>query len=233
MEQGAHTVGDVSRPGKVQPVLQLPSCLIPQEQRAPCAQESILSPARLPPCSFPVPTQGPEPRVPAGAALSPPASPPCSPGSPEQALAWDPSETSTLLLPPRGPGGLGGTVNLILSIGKKGEKKKVQIEETPRTVRGAGRGVWRALGCPPWWHPAGLSPGELPGLHKALLDVERLPRAKDQLVPPFSCTSLAAAPHPRASNPPPISLCLSLPLLSSLPLNPRAVKPFGSVARGL
>ncbi|XP_068532634.1 spectrin beta chain, non-erythrocytic 4-like isoform X3 [Anas acuta] len=117
-----------------------------QEQRAPCAQESILSPARLPPCSFPVPTQGSEPRVPAGAALSPPASPPCSPGSPEQALAWDPSETSTLLLPPRGPSGLGGTVNLILSIGKKGEKKKVQIEETPRTLPAA-----KPSGCKTFW----------------------------------------------------------------------------------
>lgn len=58
-------------------------------------------------------------------------------GPPEEALAWDSSETSTLLLPPRGPSGLGGTVNLILSISKKGEKKKVQIEEAPRTVRGA------------------------------------------------------------------------------------------------
>ncbi|NXG67584.1 SPTB2 protein, partial [Hemiprocne comata] len=46
---------------------------------------------------------------------------------PEEAAIWDPSETSTLLLPPRGPGGLGGTVNLILSISKKGEKKKVQM----------------------------------------------------------------------------------------------------------
>ncbi|XP_040408794.1 uncharacterized protein LOC121067923 isoform X2 [Cygnus olor] len=119
-----------------------------QEQRAPCARESILSPARSTPCSLAVPAQGPEPRVPAGAAVSPPASPlsdtpsggergwgdPSISGTPEQALAWDPSETSMLLLPPRGPGGLGGTVNLILSIGKKGEKKKVQIEEAPRTV---------------------------------------------------------------------------------------------------
>lgn len=209
MEQGAHAVGDGSRPGKVQPVLQLPSCLLPQEQRALCTQESILSPARLPPCSFPVPAQGPEPRVPAGAALSPPASPPRSSGSPEQALAWDPSETSTLLLPPRGPGGLGGTVNLILSIGKKGEKKKVQIEEAPRTVRGAERGGLEGSWVSPVVHPAGLSPGELPGLRKALLDVERLPRAKDQLVPPLSCTSLAAAPHPRTSNPSP-SLSVSL-----------------------
>ncbi|NWU04556.1 SPTB2 protein, partial [Urocynchramus pylzowi] len=47
--------------------------------------------------------------------------------SPKEAAPWDPAETSTLLLPPRGPCGLGGTVNLILSIGKKGEKKKAQL----------------------------------------------------------------------------------------------------------
>ncbi|NWU46747.1 SPTB2 protein, partial [Dromas ardeola] len=89
--------------------------------------------------------QGSLPRVPAGMAISPPGSPlsdaplgaerswgepssstPCSMESPEEAVVWDPAETSTLLLPPRGPSGLGGTVNLILSIGKKGEKKKVQ-----------------------------------------------------------------------------------------------------------
>ncbi|NWQ96940.1 SPTB2 protein, partial [Burhinus bistriatus] len=89
--------------------------------------------------------QGSEPRVPVGMAISPPASPPsgaplgaerswgepssstpCGVEPPEEAVVWDPAETSTLLLPPRGPSGLGGTVNLILSIGKKGEKKKVQ-----------------------------------------------------------------------------------------------------------
>ncbi|NWI23373.1 SPTB2 protein, partial [Sula dactylatra] len=91
------------------------------------------------------PVQRSEPWLPARTAISPPASPlsdapsgverswgepssstPHSAGSPEEAVVWDPAETSTLLLPPRGPGGLGGTVNLILSIGKKGEKKKVQ-----------------------------------------------------------------------------------------------------------
>ncbi|NXN75542.1 SPTB2 protein, partial [Himantopus himantopus] len=89
--------------------------------------------------------QGSELQVPAGTAVSPPASPlsdtplgverswgepssstPCGVEPPEEAVVWDPAETSTLLLPPRGPSGLGGTVNLILSIGKKGEKKKVQ-----------------------------------------------------------------------------------------------------------
>ncbi|NWW89800.1 SPTB2 protein, partial [Rhynochetos jubatus] len=107
------------------------------------------------------PMQGSEPRVTVGTAISPPASPlsadplgaernwgePSSPTPrgvelPEEAVVWDPAETSTLLLPPRGPGGLGGTVNLILSIGKKGEKKKVQPvaggerpgEEALRTV---------------------------------------------------------------------------------------------------
>ncbi|NWR64947.1 SPTB2 protein, partial [Bucorvus abyssinicus] len=86
-----------------------------------------------------------EPQLPAGRTISPPASPlsdaplgveqswgepssstPHRARPPEEAVLWDPSETSTLLLPPRGPTGLGGTVNLILSIGKKGEKKKVQ-----------------------------------------------------------------------------------------------------------
>ncbi|NWV67868.1 SPTB2 protein, partial [Malurus elegans] len=46
--------------------------------------------------------------------------------SPKEAATWDPAETSTLLLPPQGPCGLGGTVNLILSIGRKGDKKKAQ-----------------------------------------------------------------------------------------------------------
>ncbi|NXC45338.1 SPTB2 protein, partial [Penelope pileata] len=95
-----------------------------------------------------VPVPEPEQQVLAGVAGSPPASPlsdtrlggerSCGESSrlehPEEALAWDPSETSTLLLPPRGPSGLGGTVNLILSIGKKGEKKKVQLEEAIRTA---------------------------------------------------------------------------------------------------
>ncbi|NXS74113.1 SPTB2 protein, partial [Pandion haliaetus] len=91
------------------------------------------------------PMQRSEPRLPAGEAISPPALPlsdapsgveqswgepssstPHSVGPPKEAVIWDPAETSTLLLPPRGPSGLGGTVNLILSIGKKGEKKKVQ-----------------------------------------------------------------------------------------------------------
>ncbi|NXW04337.1 SPTB2 protein, partial [Fregetta grallaria] len=92
------------------------------------------------------PVQRSEPWLPAGMAISPPASPlsdapsgveqswgepssstPHGAGPPEEAVVWDPAETSTLLLPPRGPGGLGGTVNLILSIGKKGEKKKAQM----------------------------------------------------------------------------------------------------------
>ncbi|NWS54997.1 SPTB2 protein, partial [Chunga burmeisteri] len=105
-----------------------------------------------------------EPQLPTGTATSPPASPlsdapsgaeqscgepssltPHSVGPSEEAVIWDPTETSTLLLPPRGPGGLGGTVNLILSIGKKGEKKKGQPmagseqpgEEAPQTPWGS------------------------------------------------------------------------------------------------
>ncbi|XP_042691345.1 spectrin beta chain, non-erythrocytic 2-like, partial [Centrocercus urophasianus] len=119
-----------------------------QEQHAPYAQESILSPDRITLCSLPTPDPGPEPQMQVGAVGSLPASPlsdtplggeqswgePSNLGSPEEALAWDSSETSMLLLPPRGPSGLGGTVNLILSISKKGEKKKVQIEEVPRTA---------------------------------------------------------------------------------------------------
>lgn len=114
------------------------------------------------PCSLPKLVQGSEPRLPAGTAISPPASPlsdaplgaerswgepssstPCGVEPPEEAVVWDPAETSTLLLPPRGPSGLGGTVNLILSIGKKGEKKVQPVasseqpgEEALRTVRG-------------------------------------------------------------------------------------------------
>ncbi|KAM6207382.1 uncharacterized protein WM294_001741 [Sarcoramphus papa] len=121
---------------------------ISQEQCAPCARpqpESIHSPVEFTPCSLLDPVQRLEPRLPAGTAISPAASPlsdapsgvekswgepststPHSAGPPEEAVIWDPAETSMLLLPPRGPGGLGGTVNLILSIGKKGEKKKVQ-----------------------------------------------------------------------------------------------------------
>ncbi|NWV85399.1 SPTB2 protein, partial [Dasyornis broadbenti] len=91
------------------------------------------------------PVQRLEPQLPGKTAVSPPASPisdapsgveqswgepssktPHGVESPKEAATWDPAETSTLLLPPRGACGLGGTVNLILSIGKKGEKKKAQ-----------------------------------------------------------------------------------------------------------
>lgn len=41
---------------------------------------------------------------------------------PKETLVLEPSETSVLLRPQPGPGSLGGTVNLIVSIGKKGEK---------------------------------------------------------------------------------------------------------------
>ncbi|NWW29989.1 SPTB2 protein, partial [Panurus biarmicus] len=92
------------------------------------------------------PVQRLEPKLPEKAAISPPTSPLSDapseaeqswgePGSktpndaepPKETATWDPAETSTLLLPPRGSCGLGGTVNLILSIGKKGEKKKTQL----------------------------------------------------------------------------------------------------------
>ncbi|NWT69593.1 SPTB2 protein, partial [Prunella himalayana] len=92
------------------------------------------------------PVQRLEPKLPEKTAISPPTSPlsdapsaveqswgqpssktPRDAESPKEAATWDPAETSTLLLPPRGSCGLGGTVNLILSIGKKGEKKKAQL----------------------------------------------------------------------------------------------------------
>ncbi|XP_031958585.1 uncharacterized protein LOC116441115 isoform X3 [Corvus moneduloides] len=119
-----------------------------QEQHASCAPphlESIHSPAKFMPCSLLEPVQRLEPKLPGKTAISPPASglsdappgveqswgepsskTPHSAEPPKEAATWDPAETSTLLLPPRGPCGLGGTVNLILSIGKKGEKKKAQ-----------------------------------------------------------------------------------------------------------
>ncbi|NWT59763.1 SPTB2 protein, partial [Erythrocercus mccallii] len=93
------------------------------------------------------PVQRLEPKFPEKTVTSPPASPlsdapsggeqswgdpssktPHDAEPPKEAATWDPAETSTLLLPPRGPCGLGGTVNLILSIGKKGEKKKAQLQ---------------------------------------------------------------------------------------------------------
>ncbi|NXI30956.1 SPTB2 protein, partial [Sterrhoptilus dennistouni] len=93
------------------------------------------------------PVQRLGPKLPEKTAISPPASPlsdapsgveqswgepssktPSNSEPPKEAATWDPAETSTLLLPPRGACGLGGTVNLILSIGKKGEKKKAQLQ---------------------------------------------------------------------------------------------------------
>ncbi|NXJ75489.1 SPTB2 protein, partial [Trogon melanurus] len=108
------------------------------------------------------PVQRSEPQLPAGKAISPPASPLLDPpsgveqsrgehssstlrgaGPPEDAVIWDPTATSTLLLPPRSPSGLGGTVNLILSIGKKGEKKKVQpVTSSERPGEEALRTTW-------------------------------------------------------------------------------------------
>ncbi|XP_068041561.1 uncharacterized protein [Anomalospiza imberbis] len=122
-----------------------------QEQHAspphvPPHLESIHSPVKFMPSSLLEPVQRLEPKLPEKAAISPPTSPlsdapsgveqscgepssktPHDAESLKEAATWDPAETSMLLLPPRGPCGLGGTVNLILSIGKKGEKKKVQL----------------------------------------------------------------------------------------------------------
>lgn len=129
------------------------------------------------PCSLLEPVQRLEPKLPEKTVISPPASPlsdapsgveqswgepssktPHDAESPKEAATWDPAETSMLLLPPRGPCGLGETVNLILSIGKKGEKKKAQLlasseqpgEEALPTVRGGMVGGFgRAMGKQP------------------------------------------------------------------------------------
>ncbi|XP_068013297.1 spectrin beta chain, non-erythrocytic 1-like isoform X2 [Melanerpes formicivorus] len=119
-----------------------------QEQRAPRAQpwlERIHSPVEFTPCSLLKPMQRSESQLPAGMTISSPASPlsdapagmehswrepssstPHSVEPPREDIIWHPAETSMLLLPPRSPSGLEGTVNFILSIGKKGEKKKMQ-----------------------------------------------------------------------------------------------------------
>ncbi|XP_061326936.1 uncharacterized protein LOC133278342 [Pezoporus flaviventris] len=156
-----------------------PSAMSPtsQEQHALCAQpqlESIHNPVEFMPCSVLKPMRRSEPRLPVGMAISPPALPhsdtpsgveqsrgePSSSASAgagphEEAVIWDPAETSTLLLPPRGPGGLGGTVNLILSISKKGEKKKAQpvpggerlgeeaLGTLPATKRSGCKNFWK------------------------------------------------------------------------------------------
>ncbi|XP_025978810.2 uncharacterized protein LOC112997153 isoform X3 [Dromaius novaehollandiae] len=133
-----------------------------QEQQVPCAQpcaENMLGLKGFAPCSLPESTQGLElqPQVLEETAISPPVSPlsdtllgpepsssvPHGAGPPEEdSLVWDPSESSMVLLPPRGAGSLGGAVNLILSIGKKGEKKQPQLalgreqpgQEAPQTL---------------------------------------------------------------------------------------------------
>lgn len=155
------------------------SCLAPQEQhasRAPPHLESIHSPVKFMPCSLLEPVQKLEPKLPEKTTSSPPSSPlsdapsgveqswgepssktPRDAEPPMEAASWDPAETSTLLLPPRGPCGLGSTVNLILSIGKKGEKKKAQLqassewpgEEALPAVRGMVGGCGRTMGEQP------------------------------------------------------------------------------------
>ncbi|NXF89778.1 SPTB2 protein, partial [Eubucco bourcierii] len=91
------------------------------------------------------PMQRSESQLPVRTAVFPPASPlsdgpagvehswretrsstPHSVEPPKEGIIWHPAETSRLLPPPRSPSGPEGTVNFILSIGKKGEKKKVQ-----------------------------------------------------------------------------------------------------------
>ncbi|XP_077031900.1 uncharacterized protein LOC129118293 isoform X2 [Agelaius phoeniceus] len=135
--------------------------------------ESIHSPVKFMPSSLLEPVQRLEPKLPEKTAISPPTSPlldalsgveqswgePSSKTahdaeSPKEAGTWDPAETSTLLLPPRGPCGLGGTVNLILSIGKKGEKKKAQLlasSERPGEEALPALPATKHSGCKTFW----------------------------------------------------------------------------------
>ncbi|XP_053917197.1 uncharacterized protein LOC128851617 isoform X2 [Cuculus canorus] len=146
-----------------------------QEQCTPCTQpwlESIRSPVGFIPCSSPKPVQRSEPQGPVKMASFPLASSlsdapsavernwgelssmtPHGTGTPEETVGWDSAETSTLLLPP-GPAGIGGTINLILNINKKGEKKRVQMvadserpgEEELRMLSGT-----KPSGCKTFW----------------------------------------------------------------------------------
>ncbi|XP_030802233.1 uncharacterized protein LOC115902681 isoform X2 [Camarhynchus parvulus] len=147
-----------------------------QEQHAshvPPHLESIHSPVKFMPSSLVKPVQRLEPKLPEKAAISPPTSPlsdapsgveqswgePSSKTArdaefPKEAGTWDPAETSTLLLPPRGPCGLGGTVSLILSIGKKGEKKKAQLlasSERPGEEALPALPATKHSGCKTFW----------------------------------------------------------------------------------
>ncbi|XP_041878891.1 uncharacterized protein LOC121662121 isoform X2 [Corvus kubaryi] len=169
-----------------------------QEQHASCAPphlESIHSPAKFMPCSLLEPVQRLEPKLPGKTAISPPASglsdappgveqswgepsskTPHSAEPPKEAATWDPAETSTLLLSPRGPCGLGGTVNLILSIGKKGEKKKAQPlasserpgEEALPTVQVEARKTCTAKRPPAVVHHPPAASGGMPAVSHTL-----------------------------------------------------------------
>ncbi|XP_067420832.1 uncharacterized protein [Emydura macquarii macquarii] len=73
--------------------------------------------------------------------------------TPQETLVLDLSETPVLLVPQPGPSSLGGTVNLILSIGKKGEKKlhlgqagAMQGEESLHRLPGT-----KPSGCKTFW----------------------------------------------------------------------------------
>ncbi|NXS61186.1 SPTB2 protein, partial [Brachypteracias leptosomus] len=142
------------------------------------------------------PVQRLEPRLPVGTAISaatsplsdvplgveqsqgkPSSSTPHSAGPSEEAVSWDPAETSTLLLPPRGPSGLGGTVNLILSIGKKGEKKKVQPRLWP----------WGSPLSPPLCPQAQVESGKTSGM-KQPPTVARCPPASNGGTPAMTHT---------------------------------------------
>ncbi|NXA76886.1 SPTB2 protein, partial [Thryothorus ludovicianus] len=128
-----------------------------------------------------------EPKFPEKTAISPPASPlsdapsgveqswgepssktPHDVEAPKEAATWDPAETSTLLLPPRGPCGLGGTVNLILSIGKKGEKKKAQLVASSERPAEEAVQVEARKSCPAKRVPAVARSGGMPAVSHTL-----------------------------------------------------------------
>lgn len=108
----------------------------------------------------------------------------------------------------------------------------MQPGQLPRRLGGSeGCGVAPVLGPPPGFFQE--SRQGCVSLRRGTFgyaDAERCPRAEDQLLPPsFACGLLLWLLTRSALN----SLCVSLSLpLSSPPLNPQAVKPFGSVARG-
>ncbi|XP_062980281.1 uncharacterized protein LOC134397501 isoform X2 [Elgaria multicarinata webbii] len=76
-------------------------------------------------------------------------------GIPKETLVLEPSETPVLLIPQPAPGSLGGTVNLILSIGKKGEREALgsQAGASPPAGQEAVHKLpeTKSSGCKTFW----------------------------------------------------------------------------------